>query len=144
MARECFRLRQAYQWALNSSTLQIQSGAISYNQAIANAVKQLAESWNKVVDYESGHTDQIDVAARRAVMTGVAQICDKYSDQSAEYLDTRYFEITAHSGARDKPARPRGRATRIGRGAFITKARTGSLTRLDSTKILWKRQATAM
>ena len=35
---------QAYQWALNSSTLQIQSGAISYNQAIANAVKQLAES----------------------------------------------------------------------------------------------------
>lgn len=94
---------QAYQWALNSSTLQIQSGAISYNQAIANAVKQLAESGIKVVDYESGHTDQIDVAARRAVMTGVAQICDKYSDQSAEYLDTRYFEITAHSGARDKP-----------------------------------------
>ena len=94
---------QAYQWALDSSTLQIQSGAIGYNQAIANAVKQLAESGIKVVDYESGHTDQIDVAARRAVMTGVAQICDKYSDQSAEYLDTRYFEITAHSGARDKP-----------------------------------------
>lgn len=94
---------QAYQRALDSSTLQIQSGAISYNQAIANAVKQLAESGIKVVDYESGHTDQIDVAARRAVMTGVAQICDRYSDQSAEYMDTRYFEITAHSGARDKP-----------------------------------------
>lgn len=94
---------RAYQWALDSAVMQIQSGAISYNQAIANAVKQLAESGIKVVDYESGHTEQIDVAARRAVMTGVAQICDKYSDQSAEYLDTRYFEITAHSGARDKP-----------------------------------------
>lgn len=94
---------RAYQWALDNAEMQIQSGAISYNQAIANAVKQLAESGIKVVDYESGHTDQIDVAARRAVMTGVAQICDKYSDQSAEYLDTRYFEITAHSGARDKP-----------------------------------------
>lgn len=94
---------RAYQWALDSAVMQIQSGAISYNQAISNAVKQLAESGIKVVDYESGHTDQIDVAARRAVMTGVAQICDKYSDQSAEYLDTRYFEITAHSGARDKP-----------------------------------------
>lgn len=94
---------QAYQWSLDSASAQIQSGAISYNQAIANAVKQLAESGIKVVDYESGHTDQIDVAARRAVMTGAAQICDKYSDQSAEYLDTRYFEITAHSGARDKP-----------------------------------------
>lgn len=52
---------QAYQWALNSSTLQIQSGAISYNQAIANAVKQLAESGIKVVDYESGHLSLIHI-----------------------------------------------------------------------------------
>ena len=36
-------------------------------------------------------------------MSGVSQLCDKYSDQSAEYLGTRYFEISAHIGARDKP-----------------------------------------
>lgn len=94
---------KAYQWALDSATMQIQSGAISYNQAIASAIKQLAGSGLKIVDYESGHADQIDVAARRAVMTGVNQICNQYTNQSAEYLDTRYFEISAHSGARDKP-----------------------------------------
>lgn len=94
---------KAYQWALDNAVMQIQSGAISYNQAIKSAVKQLAESGLKVVDYESGHRDQIDVAARRAVMTGVNQICAKYTEQSAEYLETPYFEVSAHAGARDVP-----------------------------------------
>jgi hypothetical protein len=94
---------KAYQWALDNATMQIQSGAINYNQAIKTAVKELADSGLKVVDYESGHRDQIDVAARRAVMTGVNQICAKYTEQSAQYLETPYFEVSAHAGARDKP-----------------------------------------
>lgn len=93
---------RAYQWALDNAEMQVMSGAISYNQAIKSAVKQLADSGIKVVDYESGHRDQIDVAARRAVMTGVSQFCAKYTEQSAEYLETPYFEISAHIGARDK------------------------------------------
>lgn len=94
---------KAYQWALDSAALQVQSGAINYNQAIKTAVKELADSGLKVVDYESGHRDHVDVAVRRAVMTGVSQICSKYTEQSAEYLDTPYFEVSAHVGARDKP-----------------------------------------
>ena len=93
----------ADQWALDNAVMQVQSGAINYNQAIKTAVKQLAGSGLKVVDYESGHRDQIDVAVRRAVMTGVSQICAKYTEQSAEYLETPYFEVSAHAGARDKP-----------------------------------------
>lgn len=96
---------RAYQWALDNAEMQVQSGAISYNQAIANAVRQLAESGIKVVDYESGHRDQIDVAARRAVMTGVSQLCGKYTEQAAEYLKTPYYEVSAHAGARDVPGR---------------------------------------
>lgn len=94
---------KAYQWCCDSALMQVQSGAISYNQAISNAVKKLADSGLKTVDYESGHRDQVDVAARRAVMTGVSQVCAKYTEQSAEYLETPYFEVSAHSGARDKP-----------------------------------------
>ena len=94
---------KAYQWALDNAVMQVQSGTINYNQAIKTAVKQLADSGLKVVDYESGHRDQIDVAARRAVMTGVNQICSKYTEQSAQYLETPYFEVSAHAGARDKP-----------------------------------------
>lgn len=94
---------KAYQWALDNATMQIQSGAINYNQAIKSAVKQLADSGLKVVDYESGHRDHVDVAARRAVMTGVSQLCSKYTEQAAEYLETPYYEVSAHAGARDVP-----------------------------------------
>lgn len=94
---------KAYQWALDNATMQIQSGAISYNQAIKSAVRQLAQSGLKVVDYESSVHRQIDSAVRTAVMTGVNQICAKYTEQSAEWLETPYFEVSAHAGARDKP-----------------------------------------
>ena len=92
---------RAYQWALDSAEMQIMSGAISYNQAIKSAVKQLADSGLRMVDYESGHRDHIDVAARRAVMTGVSQLCQKYAEQSMEYLNTNLVEVSAHIGARD-------------------------------------------
>lgn len=92
---------QAYQHALDAATMKIQSGAISYNAAIQQSIRELAESGIKTVDYSSGHTDQIDVAARRAVMTGINAINQKYAIQSMEYLETKYVEVSAHSGARD-------------------------------------------
>ena len=94
---------KAYQWALDAATLKVESGAISYGQAIKDAVRELASNGLRVVDHESGHRDHVDVAARRAVMTGVSQLCSKYTEQSAEYLETPYFEVSAHAGARDKP-----------------------------------------
>lgn len=92
---------KAYQWALDKAALKVQSGAVSYNEAIRGAVKQLADSGLKVVDYESGHKSQIDVAARRAIMTGVNQINQKYREESMDYLETDLVEVTAHRGARD-------------------------------------------
>lgn len=92
---------RAYQWALDSAVMQIQSGAISYNQAIRSAIQQLAGGGLKVVSYESGHVDQIDVAARRAVMTGVNALNQKYAEQSADYLETDLVEVSAHIGARN-------------------------------------------
>lgn len=91
----------AYQWALDQAALRVQSGAASYNQAIADAVRQLADSGLKTVGYESGRTDSVDVAVRRAVMTGVNQLNQRYREQSMEYLGTDLVEVTAHAGARD-------------------------------------------
>ena len=96
---------KAYQWALDAATLKVESGAISYWQAIKDAVRELASGGLRVVDYESGHRDHVDVAARRAVMTGVSQLCSKYAEQAAEYLETPYYEVSAHAGARNVPGR---------------------------------------
>ena len=97
---------RAYQWALDNAVLQVQSGAISYNQAIRYAVKQLADSGIRVAEYESGHRDQIDVAVRRAVMSGVNQLCQRYSEQSMDYLETDLVEVSAHIGARNTGVGP--------------------------------------
>ena len=99
--RTILKPQQALTWALDTALLQVQSGAVSYNTAIANAVKQLADSGLRMVDYESGRSDQVDVAARRAVMTGVNQINQKYAEQSTEYLETDLVETSAHIGARN-------------------------------------------
>lgn len=102
-----------YQRALDNALAQVQSGAISYNKAIAGEIKQLAKRGLCVafdkngkplknrVAYESGHIDQLDVAVRRAVMTGVNQINQKYREQSMDYLETDLVEVTAHLGARN-------------------------------------------
>ena len=96
---------KAYHWALDAATLKVESGAISYGQAIKDAVRELASGGLLVVDYESGHRDHVDVAVRRAVMTGVSQLCSKYTEQAAKYLETPYYEVSAHAGARDVPGR---------------------------------------
>lgn len=92
---------RAYQHCLDMAELQIQSGAISYNQAIASAVRQLADSGIKTVDYESGHVDSVDVAVRRAIMSGVNALNQRYREQSMDYLGTDLVETTAHLGARN-------------------------------------------
>lgn len=97
---------KAYQWALDNAVLQVQSSAINYNQAIRGAVKQLADSGIRVADYESGHRDQIDVAVRRAVMSGVNALCQRYSEQSMDYLETDLVEVSAHIGARNTGVGP--------------------------------------
>ena len=99
--RTILKPQKALTWALDAALLQVQCGAVSYNTAIANAVKQLADSGLRMVDYESGRSDQVDVAARRAVMTGVNQINQKYAEQSTEYLETDLVETSAHIGARN-------------------------------------------
>ncbi len=118
---------KAYQWALDSAELQVMSGAISYNQAISEAVRQLAKrglcvAYDKDgnllqnrVAYESGHIDQLDVAIRRAVMSGVVQLSAKYREQSVDYLETDLVECTAHLGARNTGERPANHASWQGR-----------------------------
>lgn len=97
---------KAYQWALDNAEMHIMSGTINYNEAIRNAVKELADSGIRTVDYESGHMVQVDVAVRRAAMTGVSQLSDRYTEQAAVFIGTPLFEVSAHRGARDTGVGP--------------------------------------
>lgn len=99
--RTMLPVAKSYQWALDNAVMQVESGAINYNEAISNAITQLAKSGLKSIEYESGHVDSADVAARRAIMTGVNQLNQRYREQSMELMQTDLVEVTAHQGARD-------------------------------------------
>lgn len=94
-------IADAYQKVLNKAEVAIWSGAFDYNTAIKNAVKELTDSGLQTIDYASGWHNRVDVAARRAIMTGITQISAKYTDTLMEELETPYLEVTAHRGARD-------------------------------------------
>lgn len=89
-----------YQRVLDDALMRVESGQ-SYNVAIRDATKMLTDSGLQYVDYETGWHNRVDVAARRAVMTGVTQLSRQYTEQTATLLDTPYREVTAHRGARD-------------------------------------------
>lgn len=86
--------------ALDAAWLDITSGAFSYQNAITSAVKNLAGAGIDAIIYPSGHTDKIDVAVRRAVLTGVNQAAGELSMARADEMDCDLVETTAHMGAR--------------------------------------------
>ena len=89
-----------YQDALDKAVTGIATGAFDYNTAIKKAVAELVKSGLRSVDYSSGWSNRVDVAARRAVMTGYSQIVGKINEQNAAELETDTFEVTWHGGAR--------------------------------------------
>lgn len=89
-----------YQKYVDTAIQDVVTGGTDYNSAIRKVVTQMTNSGLRVVDYASGHTNRADVAARRAVITGVNQITAQVSEYNAEKLDTEYFEVSWHPCAR--------------------------------------------
>lgn len=83
--------------------LQVSSGAISYDQAIRAAIKSVGESGLSVL-YPTGHVDKLDVAMRRAVLTGVSQTAGRLQDIRADEMGQDLVQTSAHIGARPEHA----------------------------------------
>ena len=77
----------------------ISSGAVSYTQAVKEAVNNVV-SGGVIVHYPSGHKDTIETATARAVRTGVAQATGDISIKRMEEMDWDIILVSAHIGAR--------------------------------------------
>lgn len=93
-------LGQFYIDALNRAQMEVVTGVSDAQSAIRRAVKEMANSGLRTVDYAGGASMRIDAAARRAVMTGVNQATARMTDRLMEELGAEYVETTAHAGAR--------------------------------------------
>ena len=97
-------LSDIYQGYLDKAITGVVYGAFDYNTMIRKVVTQLTNSGLRSIDYASGWHSRVDVAARRAVMTGVSQLTGKITEMNAEKLGTEHFEIAWHAGARPSHA----------------------------------------
>lgn len=75
------------------------SGVQSYSQAITEAVKEIGNSSLKV-EYPSGYKNNIDVAIRRAVVTGVNKCYGDLNLIRAKESGYNHVLVSAHLGAR--------------------------------------------
>lgn len=89
-----------YQTTLDNAINGIATGVFDYNTILKQTVSEMTNSGLRTVDYETGWSNRVDVAARRAVMTGLTQVTAKINESNAEKLETDTFEVTWHSGAR--------------------------------------------
>lgn len=94
---------------INSADLaytQVSAGAFDYIKAIKEAVKDVAGTGLQVIHYPSGHRDKLDVAMRRAVLTGVSQTASAIQLELAEEMGVDLVQVSAHIGARNKGTGP--------------------------------------
>lgn len=85
---------------LDQAYMQVISGAFDTETAIRNAIKALAEKGIDSVRYPSGRVDSMEVAVRRAIVTGINQTAGDMQLARAFDVDSEYVETTAHAGAR--------------------------------------------
>ncbi|MBP0984452.1 MAG: phage minor capsid protein [Oscillospiraceae bacterium] len=98
-----------YRRELDAAHMKVVTGATDYMTAIRQACNKLAASGVRTIDYESGRSDRVEVAVRRALMTSVSHITQRISEQNAEEFGADGWEISAHSGARPSHAIYQGR-----------------------------------
>lgn len=98
----------AFERTLDAAWGKVSTGAFDYKTAVKQAVDSLADDL-PVVTYPSGHTDTLEVAARRAVLTGVNQTAGKLQLARMDEMGAEFVETSAHGGARPSHAEWQGR-----------------------------------
>lgn len=130
-------LSEVYQKYLDAACMDIVSGAFDYNTVIRRVVTQLTNSGLRQIDYASGRANRVDVAARRAVMTGITQLTGHISDFNADKLGTEYFEVAWHAGARPTHAVWQGKVW--SKEQLVTVCGLGTVTGLEGANCYHER-----
>lgn len=95
---------QAFENSMDRVWLQVNSGAFSPETALRRAVNDLAKKGIGAIAYPSGHIDKSEVAARRAMITGLNQTTAELQLARMDELGQDLVEVTAHAGARPEHA----------------------------------------
>lgn len=101
--------QQSFIRAADLAYLQVSSGAFDYQSALRAAVRQVAADGLPVIQF-AGRAEQLDVALRRAVLTGINQTVGQMQERRADEMGADLVQTTAHAGARNKGSGPANHA----------------------------------
>ena len=115
-------LSQVYNGYIDQAVTDVISGAFDYNTMLRKVCRQLSDSGlrtgrlfrsnpgdDRGIDFPSGWHNRIDVAARRAILTGVSQLSGQITAMNAERLGVDRYEVSWHAGARPDHAAWQGK-----------------------------------
>lgn len=85
---------------LDKAYFDVSTGMKSYSEVIRESIDTVAKTGCEVEYPDSGHVDSIEVAVRRAVMTGINQGTAKITLHNCSVLGTDYVIVDSHVGAR--------------------------------------------
>ena len=102
-------LSEIYNGYLDNAITMMASGAFDYNTMIRKVVGEMTASGLRTVDYASGYSNRVDVAVRRALLTGMGQLTGQISRMNGQALGTDKYEVDWHPGARPDHAKWQGR-----------------------------------
>lgn len=103
-----FATETTYVSAVDNALMQVATGGISYDKAIYETYKELADKGIKLKD-SAGRDVQLDVAVRRNVLGGIQEMTNMLSENIFNDLGCDGYEVTAHSGARPTHAIAQGK-----------------------------------
>ena len=87
---------QQFENALDLAYQKLTSGAFSYQDAIKAGIQTLTKNGLAVIQYPTGWVDYLDVAFRRATLTGVNQTAAEVQLRRMDEMETDLVETTAH------------------------------------------------
>lgn len=102
-------LSEIYNDYLDNAITMMVSGAFDYNAMIRKVAGEMTSSGLRTVDYSTGYSNRVEVAVRRALLTGAGQLTRHISDFNGQKLGTDKFEVDWHAGARPEHAVWQGR-----------------------------------
>ncbi|MBQ7976808.1 MAG: hypothetical protein IJ300_14075 [Clostridia bacterium] len=112
-------LSETYTITLDNAVQAATMGATDYQTAMRQALRKLADSGIKTVDYASGYSRRLDTSVRQNILWGIKNLNQELADMVGEDIGADGYEISYHSNPRPNHADMGGQMYAKGKGRTI-------------------------
>ena len=112
-------LSETYTKVIDYAVTKVQTGVTDYNSAMRSALKALADSGIRTVDYATGYSRRLDSAVRQNILWGIKECNQNTADMIGEEFGADGYEISYHSHPRPSHEDMGGKTFAIGKARTV-------------------------